>query len=419
MTAILDSPAVDYRALMKKVEEFVESLARADDVTTAIHLASSAIVSAFQEELGIYGGRLYRREEGSYVLINVFPEAAEREKTRADSVVGVRVPRTYGPIEQVLQQGILYMAADDPALDRSLESLLGVEEFAAIEVGNEEYIVAFNVRPSSDREDVLFSLGILRHAIDQKVRRERMVGLFNEAQRIQESILPKRAPRFGDYDIAGRSVLMEGVGGDFYDYISITDKILGVAIADVSGHGLPAALQVRDIYTGLRMGMARDFKIVRTIERLNGIIHGSTLTSRFVSMFYGELEHNGLFIYVNAGHPPPFRLRSTDGGIDLLEAGGAVLGPLPNATYERGFVTLKPGDVVVLFTDGITEAPSALEGGEEEEFGAARLESIVRQHRHQPSSAIVEAVFRELERFGGGQPQRDDRTLVVVRYAPD
>jgi len=411
LTAILDTPAVDYRALMKKVEQFVEALERADDVTTTIHNASAAIVSEFHDELGIYGGRLYRREGGHYLLIAAFPD-------RKDDLVGFRVPRTYSPIEQVLEHGILFMGAEDPGIDRDLERHLGVEQFAAIEVGDEEYILAFNVRPSAHTEDVLFSLGILRHAIDQKIRRERMVGLFNEARRIQESILPKRAPVFGDYDIAGRSVLMEGVGGDFYDFIPITDKILGVAIADVSGHGLPAALQVRDIYTGLRMGMARDFKIVRTVERLNHIIHGSTLTSRFVSMFYGELELNGLFIYVNAGHPPPFRVRAEDGGVDYQEAGGAVLGPLPKATYERGFVTLKPGDVVVLYTDGIIETPAAAEAIQGDEFGVKRLEDLVRRHMDQPAAKIVEAIFAAVAAFSGDRPQGDDRTVVVVRHAP-
>ena len=169
---------------------------------------------------------------------------------------------------------------------------------------------------------MLFSLGVLRHAINQKLRQERMQEVFDQARKIQASILPRRIPVYGGFELYGRIQPMESVGGDFYDYIPITDKILGLAIADVSGHGLPAALQVRDIYMGLRMGMARDFKIVRTVERLNQIIHKSTLTSRFVSMFYGELEPNGVFIYVNAGHPPPFHL-SAAGEVRFLDEGGA------------------------------------------------------------------------------------------------
>ncbi len=246
------------------------------------------------------------------------------------------------PSQLVLEQGTVYMDADDPRIDRGLEALLGVQQFAAIEVGDEEYILAFDVGPGIDRDDVLFSLGILRHAINQKIRQERMEGIFAEARKIQASILPRRVPSYGSFDIAGRSSRWKSVGGDFFDYIPLTDKILGLAIADVSGHGLPAALQVRDIYMGLRMGLARDFKIVRTVERMNNIIHQSTLTSRFVSMFYGELELNGVFIYVNAGHPPPFHL-AADGTARELSEGGPVLGPLSDATYERGFVRMKPG----------------------------------------------------------------------------
>ena len=174
---------------------------------------------------------------------------------------------------------------------------------------------------------MLFSLGVLRYAINQKLRQERMEEVFEQARKIQASILPRRVPVYGAFELYGQSRPMEKVGGDFYDYIPITDKILGLAIADVSGHGLPAALQVRDIYMGLRMGLSRDFKIVRTVERLNTIIHKSTLTSRFVSMFYGELEPNGVFIYVNAGHPPPFHL-AANGEVRFLDEGGAVLGPL-------------------------------------------------------------------------------------------
>ncbi|HEX5781142.1 MAG TPA: PP2C family protein-serine/threonine phosphatase, partial [Solirubrobacteraceae bacterium] len=187
------------------------------------------------------------------------------------------------------------------------------------------------------------------------------------------------------------------------------------AIADVSGHGLPAALQVRDIYMGLRMGLARDFKIVRTVERMNGIIHQSTLTSRFVSMFYGELELNGVFIYVNAGHPPPFHV-ARDGAVRFLEEGGPVLGPLAHASYERGFVVMKPGDTLVFYTDGIVEARGRDEEGKLEEYGVARLLRVAADHRAEPAEAIVEAVFASLLEFTAEYAAEDDRTVMVVRY---
>jgi sigma-B regulation protein RsbU (phosphoserine phosphatase) len=297
-------------------------------------------------------------------------------------------------------------------VDRVLEEDLGVREFAGIEVGDEDYILAFNVDPVASHEDIVFSLQILRHAINQKVRHERMEEVFREARKIQASILPRRAPSFPPFDMAGRTEPMDRVAGDFFDMIPITDKILGLAIADVSGHGLPAALQVRDVHMGLRMGMARDFKIVRTVERLNQIIHKSTLTSRFVALFYGELELNGTFIYVNAGHVPPFHLQA-DGGHRFLEEGGPVLGPLSDATYERGFVKMRSGDLLVLFTDGIVEA---CHQGSGEELGAERLLEVTRELRGRKPAEVVEGIFRHVEEWTGGTPPDDDRTVLVVSY---
>ena len=221
-------------------------------------------------------------------------------------------------------------------------------------------------------------------------------------------------PAYGDFDISGRSEPMEAVGGDFFDYIPLTEKILGLAIADVSGHGLPAALQVRDIYMGLRMGLARDFKIVRTVERMNNIIHQSTLTSRFVSMFYGELELNGVFIYVNAGHPPPFHL-AADGTVRYLEEGGPVLGPLPDATYERGFVTMKPGDMLVFYTDGICETQGRDESGRRSRSTApSACSRWPASTRGETAREVVDAIFASVEAFSGDAPPDDDRTVMVV-----
>ena len=404
MPLIEDHP-VDYQQLFKKVEAFVEEIDRHEDIAKTISQAAEGIVSTFREELGIYGGRLYRKMGHSYVLQATFGEAKQLP-------AGTRVAADYGPIVQLLEHRTVFRRGNDPDVDRRVEGVLGVENFAAVEVANGDYILAFNIVANRQEQEILYSLGILRHAINQKVRRERMEGIFDEAKAIQASILPKRSPSYGQFDIHGRSDPMEKVGGDFFDFIPISDKIMGTAIADVSGHGLPAALQVRDIYIGLRMGMARGFKIVRTIEQLNEIIHHSTLTSRFVSMFYGELELSGLLIYVNAGHPPPFVLRA-DGEIEYLEEGGLILGPLAKATYGRGFCTLRPGDLVVMYTDGITETAGPDDG---EEYGVGRLQALVRAHRERPAKEIVDEVFADLGRYCHACPPQDDRTVVVFKY---
>ena len=407
---ITEARPVNYRGLMKKVEQVVAAMERGDDVGATVHTVVDTIIVKFHDELGIYGGRSYVRKGDCYVLQDVFGDAKEVP-------TGLKVPVSYRPIQIVLDQGAVFMDADDPRIDRGLEQLLGTQQFAAIEVGDEEYILAFDVAAGINGDDILFSLGILRHSINQKIRRERMEGIFAQARKIQASILPKRPPSYGQFDIAGRSDPMEEVGGDFFDYIPLTDKIFGLAIADVSGHGLPAALQVRDIYMGLRMGLARDFKIVRTVERMNSIIHKSTLTSRFVSMFYGELELNGVFIYVNAGHPPPYHL-AANGLIRSMEEGGPVLGPLPETSYERGFVIMKPGDMLIFYTDGICEA---LRGGSgenapEEEYGVERMLEVAREHHGRPSQEVVDAIFASVEAFTGGADPEDDRTVMVVSY---
>lgn len=404
MTTTTHRP-VDYRELMKKVERLVSAIDRVDDVEATVHRVAAEIIGEFRDELGIFGGRLYRRSGDDYVLRATFGDAKALP-------AGLAVPRTYGPLDRCLAQGAVYMEADDPAVDRTLEEGLGVREFACVEVGDEDWILAFNVDPVASHDDIVFSLQILRHAINLKVRQERMEEVFREARRIQASILPRRAPAFAPFEMAGKTEPMDKMAGDLFDLIPITDKILGIAIADVSGHGLPAALQVRDVHMGLRMGMARDFKIVRTVERLNQIIHKSTLTSRFVALLYGELELNGNFIYVNAGHVAPFHL-AADGSHRFLDEGGPVLGPLSDATYERGFVKMSPGDLLVLFTDGIVEATGAASG---EELGTDRLLQIARELQGKKPADVVEGIYRRLEEWTGGKPPQDDRTVLVVSY---
>ena len=229
-----------------------------------------------------------------------------------------------------------------------------------------------------------------------------------EAQRIQQSILPQRVPQYAGFDIWGKTVPAEIVSGDFYDFIPISDSILGLAIADGSGHGLPAALVVRDIYMGLRMATDRDFKIIRTMEKLNHIIHRSRLTTKFVSLFYGELETGGILIYTNAGHNYPFLLKRNN-LVEHLKNGGPVLGPTPDATYTRGFAKLDPGDLLCLYSDGIVEAHDRAD----REFGLDRLQRLVKLNRNRSAKEIGAEVLYRVARWA--RRAEDDRTVVIVK----
>jgi sigma-B regulation protein RsbU (phosphoserine phosphatase) len=308
----------------------------------------------------------------------------------------------------VLENGIVVMDPTDPGVDPVLEARLGAHRFAAIAAGDEDYVVAFDVAPHLSREDILFSLNLVRYAINQRLRAERFESLIVEAQRIQQSILPQRAPQYEGFDIWGKTVPAEIVSGDFYDFIPVSDNILGLAIADGSGHGLPAALVVRDIYMGLRMATDRDFKIIRTIEKLNHIIHRSRMTTKFVSLFYGELETGGILIYCNAGHNYPFVLKA-NGRFESLQNGGPVLGPTPDATYKRGFVKLDPGDLLCLYSDGIIEAHDKTD----REFGIDRLKTLVKSLRARSAQEIGQEVLARVAKWR--REAEDDQTVVIVK----
>ncbi len=390
------------KSLFRKVEKAIEAIERSPDVSSTITQTAAAVIEHFREDLGVRGGRLYERRDGGYELTRTFGGAPQPQES-------IFVSDQYPPVQRVLDDGVVVMDLAAPGVDPEFERKLGVDRFAAIAVGDDQYILSFSVDPGAPEEDLMASLGILRHAVDQKLRQERFVSELNEAWRIQMSILPKRAPRGGTFDMAGYSQPAEIVGGDFFDFIQVSDRIWGVAIADASGHGLPAALQVRDVYTGLRMGVARDFKIVRTVERLNRIIHQSRLTTKFVSLFYGEIEEEGNFIYVNAGHPPPLHFHAK--GVTALKQTGMVLGPSGTATYSRGFLSLLPGDALLLYTDGMIEAKD----GKGREFGVERLKKSFLPLRERPSAEIVRALIERVNEFSHGCPCEDDRTVVVVK----
>jgi len=181
-------------------------------------------------------------------------------------------------------------------------------------------------------------------------------------------------------------------------------------VADATGHGLPAALQVRDVFTGLRMGLSREFKLTRTLERLNRIIHRSRLATKFVSLFLAEVDHGGDVIYCCAGHPPALLVRE-NGQLEQLNVGGLPLGPFPDARYSAGVQRIEPGDTLVIYTDGITEATDS----KEEEFGVQRLAELVTARRRRRPQQIVDEIFEAVHDFADRAEAQDDQTVMVIQ----
>ena len=347
-------------SLFRRIERALETIALGSTPLETIQRAADFIADNFAEDLGIRGGRIYAQDDGSYELVETFGDASR-------DPIGLRVWKTYPPFEQLLDMGSVVMRRDDTRLDQRLEADLGTREwFAAIAVADAHYVLSFDVEPlDADHDDVVATLNIIRLAVNQKLREERMVAIMEEARLIQNSILPRHIPQPGDFEIAARSVTAEIVGGDFYDVITLDDNTFDVAVADATGHGLTAALQVRDVFTGLRMGLSREFKITRTVQRLNTIIHRSRMATKFVTLFLAEFDLNGTLIYCNAGHPAALLVRS-DGTVIELTTTGMILGPNPQAVYGFGLERIEPGDVLAIYTDGITEADGE---PDDEEYG--------------------------------------------------
>ncbi len=395
---------MDYRALLKNVERTLSAIERTEDVLSTVILVAEAVVRNFRSELGIAGGRLYVKSEGDYVLEKGFGRSRKIES-------GLTVPATYGPIRRAEEDGLVLTDLEDPSVDRVLEGRLGVTRFAAVSFGEEKYLLSFDVHRRVRGEDLLLSLGIIRTVLDSKVKSDRLEGLLHDARRIQQSILPKSVPQVAEYDVFGATNPAEIVGGDFYDFIPVGGTAFGVAVADASGHGLLAALLVRDVYVGLRMGIGSDLRIVPTFERLNRILNKSRLTTKFISLFYCEFESDGGVIFVNAGHPAPLLLRAGTGKFETLDSTGMVLGPSPNALYGRRASQMGPKDLVVLYTDGITEAADP----KGREFGVDRLKRLTYELRKRPSREIAGRIMGAVETWNAGHPAEDDRTVVVVR----
>ena len=396
--------SLQYRSFWRRLDGTLGTIVAQRDVMSTLDAILKTILRDYRDDLNLVAGRLYEKvDEERFVLRRWYGE-------NPPDRLGYTVPITYQAVALLLERGLLVMKENDPGFDPTIEAPLGVSAFAAMTVGEDNrWILSFSIEGEYDRERLLYLLSAVQHVVAQKIREARFVDVMEEARRIQKALLPGVVPTFHAYELAGRSVAAEVVGGDLFDFIPVSDRILAVAVADSSGHGLPAALQARDVITGLRMGVQENLKLISTVEKLNKVINRSTLATRFISLFYGELEKNGNFIYCSAGHPPGLFWR--DGGFALLDQGGMVLGPDPDARYERGYVVMRPGNIVVLYSDGITEAADA----KDEQFGIDRMKEIVQGNPDLPAKALVDLIFQKVEAFSGRTRPVDDQTVVVIR----
>lgn len=261
----------------------------------------------------------------------------------------------------------------------------------------------------------LENANLMRTIAEEVAHRERLNREVEIAREVQERLFPQKLPLIEGLDYAGHCRPALGVGGDYYDFLALPKGNLGVAIGDVSGKGIAAALMMASLQASLRSEATRaPENLAAAVGSINRLVYEASSSNRYATFFYGQYDPvSGRFDYVNAGHNPPMVFHGTGESMTVtrLEPGGTVIGLLEDAAYEQGSVILRPGDVLVAFTDGISEAMNLAD----EEWGEERLLATVCAHRQACSRELLDRLFDDATRYAGAAPQHDDMTLVVMR----
>jgi serine phosphatase RsbU (regulator of sigma subunit) len=255
----------------------------------------------------------------------------------------------------------------------------------------------------------------------EEIQRHRLEEELAVARQIQLSLLPAAAPVVPGWEIATCYEAAQQVGGDFYDFFWVSrpqqdERRFGIVIADVTGKGVPAALFMALTRTTIRNVASGDRSPAATLELTNELLLRDSHTDLLLTAFYALLDPDqGDLVYSNAGHNPPLYYTVATGTFTELSSSGLLLGVLPDMRLPGGRITIAPGDLLVLYTDGITEAMNPAM----EEFGMARFRETIAAHSHRSPQEIVDAVTASIHQFAGDMPAWDDLTLVVVRRLPD
>lgn len=258
-------------------------------------------------------------------------------------------------------------------------------------------------------------LAELKRALERErlASQERLEHDLRIAQEVQARLFPQKNPRSAALDCHGICCPARGVAGDYYDFLELGRGHLGIAVGDVAGKGISAALLMASLQGALRSHASlSDDGPAQAAHDINAQLHARTEAHRFATFFWAVFdEASRRLTYVNAGHNAPMLLWRGGGPIERLRSGGPPLGVFSDAKYVQGATTLAPGDALLIFSDGITEAPGP--GGEE--FGEARLEAVLRGPNLSSADATCHAVLEAVTGYQAGVPQEDDMTVVAVR----
>ncbi len=394
---------LDPKTFYKKLDSLLVKIGSEKSGKDFLFTIVTDLEKTFGYDLKIGNGRIFEEAGDDYILVS--------STVSKPSKTSLKIPIESEALQAVLKSKTYIF--DDPSLtiDSSLRNQDWYSIPAAITVRGSDYrwIVIFELRSGWVREEIELCLNAVRTMINYRLFNDAVKTGMEQAAHIQQSLLPITAPEFPGFKIEAISRPAELVGGDLYDYFNFGNKTLGFCIGDASGHGLPAALLARDVVTGLRMGLEKHMKMVYTFEKLNSVIYRSVYSTNFISLFYGEVDKNGNLLYVNAGHPSALLFDGEN--FKELEATGLLFGALPEIDLHRGHAYLKPGSLLVLYTDGIMERKNF----RSEDFGLERIKKTIVENKDKSVKQIAGEIFKAASKFGNNKKWEDDATLVVLR----
>ncbi len=394
---------LDPKTFYRKLDSLLTKIGSVKSGKDFLFSISTELENTFGKDLRIGNGRIYEEKDNYYELVSFAGQLnstyAKSFKSNTEPVLALLKSKTY--------------IFDNPSftIDNSLYNQKEYKIPAAIHIISNEssWIFVFELKSGWIREEIELCLNAVRTMLNYRFVTEASQNDIEQAAQIQKSLLPSSAPEVAGLLIAGYSKPAELVGGDLYDYFVFDKEVFGVCIGDASGHGLPAALLVRDVVTGLRMGLEKHMKMVYTFKKLNNVIYRSVYSTRFISLFYAEIEKDGSILYVNAGHPSPL-LYDGNNFIELNST-GLIFGALPEIELSRGYAKLSKDNILLLYTDGIIERKNSFN----EEFGVTRLKNILMKNSNKDPQQILQSIFTEVNNFADSKFWEDDASLVVIK----
>jgi len=353
--------------------------------------------------------------------------AVARLRDRVGEVGEIRVSRNV--MDEVIKRGKSVLTSDaqhDPRFASGTVVLQGVRSVLAVPLGVAEKVFGIIYADSPIAEGrftedhlkvltTLASVAAIRvenaRLVEARFQQERLKRELQLAMEIQQRFQPTTSPQVAGYEFQGISFPCYEIGGDYYDFIPRADGRLVIALGDVSGKGTAAALLMSSLHAAIHAQTGSHDSLVETISAVNNYLAANIPPNRFVTLFYAELDpDSGALSFLNAGHNPPLIIHAA-GTVEQLAAGGLPLGIRTNAEYREGRTQLQLGDVLVIYSDGVTEAASP----SGEEFGPTRLYEVVQRNVDASAAGIRDRIESALTKFSQGTQAADDITLVIVK----